>query len=64
MRCNNFGPRIGFAWDIFQDDWKLHSRLTLNAGLRYEFVTNPRDDAKQAINSVADLQNSSQTRSA
>jgi hypothetical protein len=25
--------------------------------LRYEFVTNPRDDAKQAINSVSDLQN-------
>jgi Carboxypeptidase regulatory-like domain/TonB dependent receptor len=45
----SFGPplRHETQWSyagFFQDDWRLTSRLTLNLGVRYEYVTPMRED--------------------
>lgn len=44
---------IGYA----TDDWRVTSRLTLNLGLRYHFITNPTTN-KQPLNAILDFKNS------
>ncbi|MEP6961293.1 MAG: TonB-dependent receptor [Acidobacteriota bacterium] len=41
---------IGYA----TDDWRVSSRLTLNIGLRYHFITNPTTN-KQPLNAILDF---------
>ncbi len=37
-----------------QDDWRINSRLTINFGLRYHFLTNPVTN-KQPLNAILDF---------
>ena len=46
LLANNDNPQAlrTTSFDLFaQDDWRLHDRLTINAGLRYELNTAPVD---------------------
>ena len=48
------GNQSAFYW-FAQDDLRLTPRLTLNLGLRYEWVGNPADASKQTLNAISTL---------
>ncbi len=43
---------------FFQDDWRIHPRLTLNLGLRYDVQTAPLDTARRTLNFKPGVQSS------
>jgi hypothetical protein len=49
--AGNHSQYYGFA----QDDWKIKPNVTINIGVRYEYMTLPRDLAAQSLNSLANV---------
>jgi hypothetical protein len=51
------GVPFGFLQNaaFFQDDWRIRPNLTINLGLRYEYVTVPVGSRAQKFSSIADV---------
>lgn len=50
-----FADNRNAFYGFFQDDVKIHPRLTLNLGVRYEYTGNPRDANAQELNALASV---------
>src|SRR5712692_8594591 len=43
------------AYAFFQDSWRIHPRITLELGMRYEFTQPARDNALQSLDGLANI---------
>ena len=50
----NVASNYNAAYWFVGDDWKVTPRLTVNAGIRYEYTGVPRAENLQAINAISD----------
>lgn len=51
----NFSQNRPAAFTFFQDTWKIHPRLTLDLGIRYEVTGVARDSKFQDLNAIASI---------
>ncbi len=51
----NFAQNRTATFGFLQDNWKIHPRVTLDLGVRYEFTTIARDSNLQDLNSIASI---------
>jgi Carboxypeptidase regulatory-like domain len=49
-----FGDQAGIFW-YANDDWKIRHNLTINLGVRYEYMTIPFSERMQTLNSAASV---------
>lgn len=50
-----FSANRAAIYGFIQDNWKVHPRLTLELGMRYEFSQSARDNELQLLNGLANI---------
>ncbi len=51
----HFAQNRTAAYWFIQDTWRVHPRVTLDFGIRYEFTETARDNSKQSLNGLANV---------
>jgi hypothetical protein len=52
---SKFSQNRGSIYWFLQDSWKIHRRVTLELGIRYEFTQVARDTALQGLNGLSNI---------